>query len=674
MRRKPSAPGSGVFLAAALLKRALRQSGMHRVLAGDRSIILVTNVAPESVDIVLDAAVDVLAPGHPPFLPGGVRVLDWTGTKVPKPEKLISEVLEASHVEKHVVGLFDNPETIPDPLACVVDAIVALGRPDLPLIQAMFRLNVGQLPGADITSLALVLPLQTIGVAVRKGMTLRHASDSIRRLHALTLAAAIEPETPSGGSLPDGPRLADLSGLGEAGEWGRSLADDLADYRAGTIGWGEIDRGAVVFGPPGTGKTTFALALGRSCDLPVHVHSLAAWQAAGYLDSMLKAMRKAFQDARETAPCILFIDELDGIGDRTDRSDHNSNYTRQVINCLLECLDGAIDREGVVVIGATNHPDAIDPAVRRPGRLDRHLEIPLPDQDARAGILRHHLGSLVPDLNLASIAAKLEGASGADIELLVRDAKRSARRDGRRPLEENDLACLLPPTVRLSEEAFRRVCVHEAGHYVVGHELAEISGCRPIVASANREVAGPTTGNTIFERRVGFDRTCESLVAEIVVLLAGTAAEEVLLGSRGCGAGGKHGASDLKTATEIAIRLEANYGMGAALTYLSADKGMERDALIASIPEMRAAVTKRLHDALESAKSIVGRRLEDIERVAAELSNCQGSVPGATTSLSTSLRSEVTSAPESVAMSAFVLSQAEEVDPATNGIDLSKRC
>lgn len=619
MRRKPSAPGSGVFLAAALLKRALRRSGMHRILAGDRSIILVTSVAPESVDIVLDAAVNILAPEHPLFLPGGVRVLDWTGTKLPKPEKLISEVLEGSHVEKHVVGLFDNPESIPGSLASVVDAIVALGRPDLPLIEAMFRVNVGQLPGADITSLALVLPLETIGVAVRKGMTLRHASDSIRRLHALTLAAAIEPETPSGSSLPDGPRLADLSGLGEAGKWGRSLADDLADYRAGTIGWDEIDRGAVVFGPPGTGKTTFALALGRSCDLPVHVHSLAAWQAAGYLDSMLKAMRKAFRDARDAAPCILFIDELDGIGDRTDRSDHNSNYTRQVINCLLECLDGAIDREGVVVIGATNHPDAIDPAVRRPGRLDRHLEIPLPDQDARAGILRHHLGPLVPDLDLAPIAAKLEGASGADIALLVRDAKRSARRDDRRPLEEDDLVRLLPPTVKLSEEAFRRVCVHEAGHFIVGRELAEISGCRPIVASASREITGPTTGNTIFQRRVGFDRTCESLVAEIVVLLAGAAAEEVLLGSRGCGAGGSLGASDLRTATEIAVHLEAAYGFGSTLFSLRCEPDIGVDRILRDFPSIRSKVAARLRTAFDEAKSLVSSRRVDVERMAVEL-------------------------------------------------------
>ena len=181
---------------------------------------------------------------------------------------------------------------------------------------------------------------------------------------------------------------------------------------------------------PGPGKTIFAQALASTCIVPVHLHSLARWQAKGHLDDLLKAMRRAFEEAKADAPCILFIDELDSFGDRERLGGHNEQYSREVINGFLECLDGAEGREGVVVVGATNLPDKIDPAIRRPGRLDRHVVIPLPDLEARKGILRHHLGDALPGADLTEAAERLEGASGAVIEQVVRDARRIARRSG----------------------------------------------------------------------------------------------------------------------------------------------------------------------------------------------------------------------------------------------------
>ncbi|MBC6716585.1 ATP-binding protein [Aurantimonas sp. DM33-3] len=136
---------------------------------------------------------------------------------------------------------------------------------------------------------------------------------------------------------------------------------------------------------------------------------------------MLKAMRNAFAEAQAAAPSLLFVDEVDAVGDRMDADKRNANYQRQVINAFLECLDGAEARTGVIVVGATNHPDLIDPAVRRPGRLDRDLRIPLPDTASRVGILRHHLGNDLLGVDLEPVAVRLEGASGAAIERAVRD-------------------------------------------------------------------------------------------------------------------------------------------------------------------------------------------------------------------------------------------------------------
>jgi SpoVK/Ycf46/Vps4 family AAA+-type ATPase len=143
-----------------------------------------------------------------------------------------------------------------------------------------------------------------IGPIVKPGRSLAHVA------LGLTLARTDEPAAPI--ERKEGrehPTLDDLHGLGEAADWGRSLARDLFDYKAGTLPWSEVDCGILVSGPPGTGKTLFAQALGSTCN--VHIHSLARWQARGYLNDLLKAMRGAFEEARMAAPCILFIDELD---------------------------------------------------------------------------------------------------------------------------------------------------------------------------------------------------------------------------------------------------------------------------------------------------------------------------------------------------------------------------
>lgn len=283
-------------------------------------------------------------------------------------------------------------------------------------------------------------------------------------------------ETAGKSSLPKvpplaaGPTLADLSGLGPAGEWGLELARDLADFQSGLISWDDVDTGALISGPPGTGKTLFAEALARTCALPIVAVSAAQWQSEGYLNDLLKAMRASFEEAGSKNTALLFIDELDAIGSRAVNDSQNSDYKRQVINGLLELLDGFERRTGVVVVGATNHPEDIDAAILRPGRLDRHFVIPLPDLETRKRIFEFYAGFPVPDEHEDRFAGSTAGVSGAGIKQLVRDGRRIARRCAM-PFGFQHLLEVLKSVIELPVEHMRVAAYHEAGHAIVGLDL-----------------------------------------------------------------------------------------------------------------------------------------------------------------------------------------------------------
>ncbi len=246
----------------------------------------------------------------------------------------------------------------------------------------------------------------------------------------------IEPTVPTGTDTDRFiPRVETLSGYGEARAWALELKEDLALWRAGTLRWEDMSAKLLLSGPPGTGKTTFARALCNTLQVPLIATSVATWMEPGYLGDVLIRMNATFAEAEAAKPAILFVDEIDGINMRGSAGEWTT-YWDQIVNRLLELLDGATRSDGVVVIGATNNPNRIDKALLRSGRLERHIVIPKPDTDALVGILRHHLKD---DLDAVIATAPQQEAGRMD----------AAIADGAK-VQASDIAALGDPSATAS--------------------------------------------------------------------------------------------------------------------------------------------------------------------------------------------------------------------------------
>lgn len=611
-------PATGAeFICRALVVRALRQAGLHHMLKGGAGVGTIAIGDSADVKIVEWAASALLGEGA-----RGKRtdwdVVDLVSQKPRRPAPLGIDLLREEGSQE-IITLFivDAEAVLSSTSAAMIDGCAQLGKPDWRLVKAAFVAVMGKAPAAALpTELVAVIPLAAYGSAIRPGAGCSRAT---ARLHRL--ANGLLSVQNGGVALGEaGPTIADLHGLGEAAEWAKALARDLHDYGVGRILWRDVDRGALLSGPPGCGKTTFANALGRTCGVRVHVHSLAVWQAQGNLNDLLKAMREAFASAKATAPCVLFIDEIDSFGNRDTLRGHNATYNREVVNALLECLDGTERREGVVVIGATNYPEVVDAGLRRPGRLDRHIAIPLPDLDARIGILRYHLAGDLAGHDLVSIAGRLEGASGAALEQIVRSGRRLARGAGR-PITVADLEESLPATLRLSDDAFRRSCVHEAGHMFVGLLLKAETGATPIEAIVRREVTGVEAGCTEFKRDPGFDRTRSSALAEATVRLAGIAGERVVLSEAGFGSGGMSD-SDLALSTRLLAEMELSHGLGNDLVFSAPAGSADLFSWLQREPRLRRRVDALLQSCLDRAISLLSAERQAFDAVVDALTRC----------------------------------------------------
>lgn len=412
-------------------------------------------------------------------------------------------------------------------------------------------------------------------------------------------------------------RVEDLDGYGEAKDWALDLVKDLRDWEAGALEWQDVAPGLLLSGPTGTGKTMFAAAVARSCGAAFIATSSAQWQARGHLGDMLAAMRRSFKEAEKQAPAVLLIDEIDSIGDRGKFQGHNVDYNVQVVNALLELLDGSEGREGVVVIATTNHPEQVDPALRRPGRLDRHVVIPLPDFDTRRRIIAMHLAELeLSAEELSKIAAATGGCSGAQLRKYAVDARRSARREGRR-MELADIMNEVPSRRPLGEQELRIASVHEAGHAIVGTEL-RVADVIEIVVLRDATAGSGIHGYVQWRIDRGSLRRRQSYLDEVSMVLGGLAAERVILGEFSDGSGGGRG-SDLQHATDLVTLMVASLGMGDSLAFAHASSSTELQHLRQDDPELRRQVERILSVELERACEIVSLRRNTLERVAEEI-------------------------------------------------------
>jgi ATP-dependent Zn protease len=233
---------------------------------------------------------------------------------------------------------------------------------------------------------------------------------------------------------------------------------------------------------------------------------------------------------------------------------------------------------------------------------------------ARVGILRHHLRDALEAVDLRPVAERLEGATGAEIELLVRGGRRRARRR-RGEMTLNDVEAGLPREAVLSPELVWRACVHESGHLVVGTRLCAVSGWRPEGACVSRR--GNDLGETMFVSDPGIDATKETLLAGIVVLLAGAAAEDVLIGSRGAGSGGAD-TSDLVRATDMAASIEASFGLGSTLSAVHGGLRAVRQTVTSSV-RLSEAVERILTECMERARALVASERQVVAATARAL-------------------------------------------------------
>lgn len=323
-----------------------------------------------------------------------------------------------------------------------------------------------------------------------------------------------------------------------------------------------MNNSAILYGPPGVGKSLFARVVAKHCNLPMVSTSVADFfMGDGHLNNVLKRQRQAFQRAIELSPALLFIDEIDAMPSRNAQS-QNDDFWRPVINDFLLQLDSVLGGEhGVVVLAATNRITDIDPAIIRSRRMGTLLHVEPPNTEALAGIFRYHLRADLPGADLVTLARIATGSTGADVASWVADARRVAR-SASRALTIEDLVQQVQGDDVRSDSSLFRIAAHEAGHAIA----AVVCGIRLDTVSIVRR--GSTAGHTLMHAPADLISVGEAENFAIA-MLAGRAAEQVLLGEPTTGSGGST-SSDLAIATQWIHSLHVSYGLKDSLVWLGA--------------------------------------------------------------------------------------------------------
>jgi cell division protease FtsH len=359
----------------------------------------------------------------------------------------------------------------------------------------------------------------------------------------------------------------DVAGIDEVQEELKEIVDFLKNHEKYNMLGGRVPKGVLLQGPTGTGKTLLARAIAGEASVPFYSMGgsdfveMFAGVGAG-------RVRELFRLAKKSAPCIVFIDEIDAIGSRRSGGSGGSHEEReQTLNALLVEMDGFASSETVIVIGATNRPDILDPALLRPGRFDRQLTVSLPNLHGRVRILAVHTRQVTtsPALNLTAIAQGIPGFSGADLANLVNEAALIAARKKKQAVEMDDFEEAKDKIVMglerknsaINEQERRIIAYHEAGHAIVARLLPETDRLHKITIIPRGIALGLTQQVPIEER---YTYSLVYLLNRIKVLLGGRVAETIVFNHLSTGA-----ANDIAAATDIAERLVCEWGMSTVL-------------------------------------------------------------------------------------------------------------
>lgn len=423
------------------------------------------------------------------------------------------------------------------------------------------------------------------------------------------------------GSLGQRTRLAekpatgfdDVIGADEAKKALRRVAAFMKDPKQYAAVGAKAPRGVLLDGPPGTGKTLLAKALAGECGANFISVDGSSFSSMFYGAGISK-VKELFKRAREAAPCIIFIDEIDGIGKRSNGKEAGSGGGEQeqnrIINRLLVEMDGFSSLDNVVVIGATNHVDNVDEAMRRPGRFDLVVRTALPTAPEREQLFGLYLGQVkaTAGMDLPSIARTAVGMSPADIANCVNRAAAYAAEAGEtqvsqervyQSLETHQLGGEVSNTKAIiTPETLRRIAFHESGHALVAHVLDAGS-----VERVSIEPRGPALGVTYVTRNHEEPLYGErELRARLAMMLAGREAEMMAFGNASSGA-----ADDLKRASELATSMIGSYGFGKTFGLLSM-AGVPRELIG---PDVQKSLLDEARALLESAQAECRRVLED---------------------------------------------------------------
>ena len=359
-------------------------------------------------------------------------------------------------------------------------------------------------------------------------------------------------------------RFTDVAGVDEAKEELVEVVDFLKSPKKYTDIGGKIPKGVLLVGPPGTGKTLLARAVAGEAGVPFFKISGSDFVEM-FVGVGASRVRDLFKQAREKAPCIVFIDELDAIGKSRVNSISGGNDEReQTLNQLLVEMDGFDNEKGLIMLAATNRPDVLDPALLRPGRFDRQVVVDRPDVKGREAILKIHAKNVKmgSDVDLAAIAKTTSGFAGADLANIVNEAALLAVRAGRKLVSmedfdeavEKSIAGLQKKSRVIKEDERKIVAYHETGHALIA---AFTDGADKVhkISIVPRGVAA--LGYTLqMPEEDRYLRTKKELLGEVDVLLGGRAAEQVIFGEVSTGAG-----NDLQRATDLVRRMITDYGM-----------------------------------------------------------------------------------------------------------------